>query len=69
MSLDFTSHFILKLRIQTNAKKFKHWITSQVLQSIRKYAYYKLFDDPNNQMLIENEFNLHTKVVEYIGRF
>ena len=23
-----------------NAKKFKHWITSQVLPSIRKYGYY-----------------------------
>ena len=26
------------------AKKFKHWVTSQVLPSIRKYGQYKLFD-------------------------
>ena len=25
------------------AKKFKHWVTSKVLPSIRKYGYYKLF--------------------------
>ena len=26
----------------TEAKKFKYWITHQVLPSIRKYGYYKL---------------------------
>ena len=29
-----------------SAKKFKHWVTSQVLPSIRKYGQYKLFDSP-----------------------
>ena len=48
-------------------KKFKHWITSEVLPSIRKFGYYKLFDNPNNKMFkIENEMDLHSKVVELI---
>ena len=46
-----------------SVKKFKCWVTSQVLPSIRKYGYCKLFDNPNNHMF------LHTKVVEYIRRF
>ena len=29
------------------AKKFKHWVTSQVLPSIRKFGYYKLFKIEN----------------------
>ena len=53
-----------------SAKKFKKWVTSQVLPSIRKYGYYKLFDNPNNKMFkIENEMDLHTKVVELIRNF
>ena len=53
-----------------SAKKFKHWVTSKVLPSIRKYGQYKLFDNPNNNMFkIENETDLHCKVVHYIRRF
>ena len=52
------------------AKKFKHWITSQVLPSIRKYGYYKMFDNPNNKMFkIENETDLHYKVVQLIRNY
>ena len=52
-----------------SAKKFKHWVTSKVLPTIRKYGY-KLFDNPNNHMFkIENETDLHCKVVQYIRRF
>ena len=60
---------LLSSKLET-AKKFKHWITSQVLPSIRKYGYYKLFDNPNNKMFkIENEEDLHCKVVELIRNF
>ena len=53
-----------------SAKKFKHWATFKVLPTIRKYGYYKLFDNPNNHMFkIENETDLHCKVVHYIKRF
>ena len=53
-----------------SAKKFKHWITSQVLPSIRKYGFYKMFDNPNNKMFkIENEMDLHSKVVHLIRNF
>ena len=53
-----------------SAKKFKHWVTSQVLPSIRKFGYYKLFDNPNNKMFkIENETDLHYKVVDLIIRY
>ena len=52
------------------AKKFWGWVFSTVLPSIRKYGEYKLFDNPNNQMFkIENEADLHYKVVQYIRRF
>ena len=53
-----------------SAKKFKRWVTSQVLPAIRKYGQYKLFDNPNNKMFkIENETDLHSKVVELIRNF
>ncbi|CAH3199313.1 unnamed protein product, partial [Porites evermanni] len=53
-----------------SAKKFKHWITSQVLPSIRKYGIYKMFDNPNNKMFkIENETDLHYKVVQLIRNY
>ena len=52
------------------AKKFKHWVTSQVLPSIRKYGQYKLFDSPWNKMImIGNETDLHYKVVDLIRRY
>ena len=52
------------------AKKFRDWVFTQVLPSIRKYGQYKLFDNPNNHMFkIENELDIHTKVVEFIWRF
>ena len=52
------------------AKKFKPWVTSQVLPSIRKYGEYKQFDNPYNKMImIGNETDLHYKVVGLIRRF
>ena len=58
---------VLTSKLET-AKTFKHWVTSQVLPSIRKFGYYKLFDNPNNKMFkIENEMDLHCKVV-YLTR-
>ena len=50
------------------AKQFKRWIFSIVLPSIRKHGTYSC----NNTMLmfkIQNEYDLHTKVVSYIRRF
>lgn len=53
-----------------SAKKFTKWVTSIVLPSIRKYGYYKLYDNPNNDMIkIETETELHHKVVDNIKRF
>ena len=52
------------------AKKFKRWITSEVLPSIRKYGQYKLFDSPWNKMImISNERDLHYKVVQLIRNY
>ena len=60
---------VLSSKLETT-KKFKHWITSEILPSIRKFGYYKLFDNPNNKMFkIENEMDLHSKVVELISNF
>ena len=37
------------------AEKFRDWVFSTVLPSIRKYGWYKLFDNPKNKMFkIEN---------------
>lgn len=52
------------------AKKFREWVLSQVLPSFRRYGQYKLFENPNDKMFkIENEFDLHIKVVQYVGCF
>ena len=60
---------VLSSKLET-AKKIKKWVTSQVLPSIRKFGYYKLFDNPNNTMFkIENEMDLHCKVVHLIRNF
>ena len=60
---------VLSSKLET-AKKFKHWVTSQVLPSIRKYGQYKLFDSPWNKMImICNETDLHYKVVNLIRRY
>ena len=42
---------VLSSKLET-AKKFKKWVTSQVLPSIRKYGYYKLFDTGVKQRVI-----------------
>ena len=53
-----------------SAKKFKRWVTSVVLPSVRKYGYYRIFSNNKNQAFkIEDEYDLHTKVVSYIRRF
>ena len=60
---------VLSSKLET-AKKFKRWITSEVLPSIRKYGQYKLFDSPWNKMiLISNERDLHYKVVQLIRNY
>ena len=53
-----------------SAKKFKRWITSEVLPSIRKYGQFKMFDNPcNNMIMISNEKELHYKVVNLIRKY
>ena len=52
------------------AKKFRQWVFNTVLPSIRKYGYFKMFDNPNNKMFrIENETDLHYKVVQVIRNY
>ena len=51
------------------AKRFRQWVFTTVLPSIRKYGQYKLFDNPCNKMImIGNETDLHYKVVDMIRR-
>ena len=60
---------VLSSKLET-AKKFKRWITSEVLPSFRKYGQYKLFDSPWNKMImISNERDLHYKVVQLIRNY
>ena len=52
------------------AKKFKRWVTSEVLSSIRKQGFYSLFNNRNNNVFkILNEYDLHIKVIGYINKF
>ena len=52
------------------AKKFRDWVFTTVLPSIRRYGQYKLFDSPWNKMImIGNENDLHYKVVDLIRRY
>ena len=52
------------------AKKFRQWVFTSVLPSIRKYGQYKLFDSPWNKMImIGNETDLHYKVVQLIKNY
>ena len=48
---------------QPKAKEFKHWVTSKVLPSIRKYGYY---NPKNNKIMIETENDLHYQVVDFV---
>ena len=52
---------------KTEAKQFKHWVTSEVLPSIRKTGTYSIPLVP--QVKITNEFELHTKVVQFIRNY
>ncbi|CAH3184268.1 unnamed protein product, partial [Porites lobata] len=52
------------------AKRFRQWVFTTVLPSIRKYGQYKLFDSPWNKMImIGNETDLHYKVVDLIRKY
>ena len=60
---------VLSSKLETS-KKFKRWITTEVLPSIRKFGQYKLFDSPWNKMImISNEKELHYKVVQLIRNY
>jgi prophage antirepressor-like protein len=52
------------------ALKFQKWVTTDVLPSIRKTGKYELLHQPVKAQFtfkIENEFDLHTKVVNFIN--
>ena len=52
------------------AKRFRDWVFTTVLPSIRKYGQYKMFDSPWNKMImIGNETDLHYKVVQLIRNY
>ena len=48
---------------QPIAREFKHWATNEVLPSIRKKGYY---NSKSKKLLIESEYDLHCKVVQFI---
>lgn len=52
------------------AKSFKRWVTKEVIPSIRKTGRYELLHEPVRTQLtfkIENEFDLHTKIMNFIN--
>ena len=53
-----------------SAKVFQNWAFSQVLLSTRKYGYYRICNNPNTLTFkIEDEYDLYTKVVQFIRQF
>lgn len=51
------------------AKKFKRWITNEVLPSIRKTGTYTIpTNDQFNKIIVQTEKDLHQKVVEFIRK-
>ena len=64
---------ILRSKLES-AHIFKRWVTKDVLPSIRKSGKYSYYDDMNHKyndrltFKIENENDLHTKVVSFIKR-
>ena len=62
-------HSLLFSSKKQEAKEIKHWVTKKVLPLVRKRIYQKQFNDRNNNMiLIENENDLHCKIVSFIRK-
>jgi prophage antirepressor-like protein len=61
---------ILSSKLES-AKKFKQWVTKEVLPSIRKTGSYSMNHKvkPNLTFKIENETDLHAKIVSFIKRW
>ena len=60
---------IFRSKLET-AKVFQDWVFSEVLPSIRKYGYYRMFNNPNTLTFkIEDEYDGHIKLVQFIRRF
>ena len=63
---------ILRSKLEA-ARVFKRWVTKEVLPSIRKMGKY-IYDDVNHKysasltFKIENETDLHTKVVSFLTK-
>ena len=57
---------VLSSKLET-AKRFKRWVTSEVLPAIRKYGYYKTFDTRIKQRVIINgkKYYKHTVFSNY----
>ena len=53
----------------SGAKEFKKWVFSDVLPQIRKEGKYEFKAHNRLMFKIENEFDLHKKVVDYLRRF
>ena len=56
---------VLRSKLES-AKEFKRWVTSQVLPSIRKTGRYDYCID--HKFKIENEMDLHVKVVSFLKK-
>ena len=52
-----------------SARKFKKWVTSDVLPFLRKYGYYKANINPSKIFKIESETDLHYRIVSVIRKF
>ena len=60
---------ILRSKLDS-VKNFQRWVTKDVLPSIREHRFYsKKNSSYNNVFKIEDECDLHTKLLQYIRRF
>ena len=53
-----------------SAEMFQDWVFSEVLPLIRKYGHYRMFNNPKSLALNKkDEYDVHTKVVQFFRRF
>ena len=60
------SELVFRSKLET-AKKFRYWVFTKVLPSIRKYGYYKMFDSRSKQRVIIDgkKYYKHTVFTNY----
>lgn len=65
-------YYLVMRSTKKSAKDFQEWVVEDVLPSIRRTGKYEMDNEPIRKRLtfkIENEYDLHTKVVNFINNY